>query len=413
MEHHSLSEFNLLVKQTLSNHLAPSYWIVAEIGEMTVVQKGHCYMDLVEKEGNFIKAKQRATIWSYAFSGIQSQFQQIAGVPLKKGMEVLINASLDYHEVYGISLNIRDIDPSFTLGERERRKQETILQLEREGIIDLNKSLILPQVPQRIAIISSETAAGYGDFVNQINQNSYGYQVSLRLFQATMQGDQAVKSIIDSLHRIYELEDEIDLVVIIRGGGAQTDLDCFDSYDLCAHLAQFPLPVVTGIGHERDHTVADLVANVNLKTPTAVAEFIISGLMQFESDVLELFQKIGEIARGKVQQELQLIIESKHRIALKTQHILQKSSFELDRIVQLLNQKPKDIIRSKSQELNALAKLLQAHDPKEVLKKGYSITRINGQSINDQTKARAGDQLETITYDQVLTSTVTETKKTS
>ncbi|PIB35476.1 exodeoxyribonuclease VII large subunit [Reichenbachiella sp. 5M10] len=406
MEHFSLSEFNLLIKQTLSNHLAPSYWIVAEIGEMNVAQKGHCYMDLVEKENNFIKAKMRATIWSYTFASLHNHFEHIAGTPLKKGMQVLFNASFEFHEVYGVSLNIKDIDPNFTLGERERKKRETILQLEREGILDLNKSLILPQVPQRIAIISSESAAGYGDFINQFTTNPYGYSADLRLFQATMQGDQAVQSIIDSLHRVYAIEEQFDLVVLIRGGGSQTDLDCFDDYNLCAHLAQFPLPIVTGIGHERDQTIADLVANVHLKTPTAVAEFLLNGMMQFESDITGLFDQISKFAQRLIQSNQERLVQSKHVIDIKAQNTVQRCGYELARIQQTIERKPPELIKTYELALSSIDKLIDAHDPKRILRKGYSITQINGAYLSDVTSVGPGDQIETTTEDAHITSTI-------
>ncbi|SHJ52620.1 Exodeoxyribonuclease VII large subunit [Reichenbachiella agariperforans] len=408
MEQYSLSEFNLFVKKTLSQQLAPSYWIVAEIGEMNIAQKGHCYMDLVEKENNFIKAKMRATVWSYAFASIHNQFLHIAGTPLKKGMQILLNASFEFHEVYGVSLNIKDIDPNFTLGERERKKRETLLQLEQDGIIDLNRSLVLPQVPQRIAIISSETAAGYGDFLSQINNNAYGYRAELRLFHAVMQGDQAVASIIDGLHRIYEIEDQIDAVVLIRGGGAQTDLDCFDDYDLCAHIAQFPLPIITGIGHERDQTLADRVANVNLKTPTAVAEFIISGMMEFESSVNGFFDQIAGLASQQIKSSQERLIQTSHIIDLKAQQVIQRAEHQLDMLSQVLYRRPLEIIRNQTQQLTALDKLLHAHDPQEVLKKGYSITKINGQVLNAKDQLKAGDHLETYSYGKEIRSTITE-----
>ncbi|MCV9385553.1 exodeoxyribonuclease VII large subunit [Reichenbachiella ulvae] len=411
MEHYSLSSFNQMVKQTLKQSLAPSYWIIAEIGEMNIAQKGHCYMELVEKENNFVKAKMRATIWSYTFGALFNQFERMTGTTLKAGMQILLNASFEFHEIYGISLNIKDIDPQFTLGERERKKRETLLKLEEEGIIDLNRSLILPQVPQRIAIISSETAAGYGDFMNQFDSNPYGYRAKMRLFNSVMQGDQAITSIIDSLHRIYEIEDEIDLIILIRGGGAQMDLDCFDDFELCSHLAQFPLPVITGIGHERDKTIADRVANVSLKTPTAVAEFLVSGMMDFENEILESFEGIRQSAKGILQQESERLSQSQYLIRLKANQLIQQASYRLETLTDYLERRPVQIINEQRKELASIERLMKAQDPKEVLKKGYSITRLNGKVLKAGQKLKVGDDIETQHQNEVITSTVKQISK--
>lgn len=410
MEHYSLSSFNQMVKQALKESLAPSYWIIAEIAEMNIAQKGHCYLELVEKENNFVKAKMRATIWSYTFGALFNQFERITGTTLKSGMQILLNASFEFHEVYGISLNIRDIDPNFTLGERERKKQETLLQLEQDGVIDLNRSLILPEVPQRIAIISSETAAGYGDFMNQITSNPYGYKLKLKLYNSVMQGDQAIYSIIDNLHRIYEAEDEVDLVIVIRGGGAQMDLDCFDDYELCAHLAQFPLPVITGIGHERDQTIADRVANVSLKTPTAVAEFLISGMMDFENKVLEEFEGISQLAINLLRYHHDQLAQMKYSIDLKSRQVIQQASYKLEVLQEKVMKLPFQLIAEHNKEIASIERLIKAQDPKEVLKKGYTITKLNGTALKPNQKLNVGDQLETITQTQSIQSTIDRIK---
>lgn len=248
MQELSLSELNLQIKKTLEEQLAASYWVVAEIAQIQVNHSGHCYLELVQKEDGQVVAKARATIWAYSYRNISAWFEKITGSDLQSGMRILANTKVTYHEVYGLSLNIKDIDPSFTLGEREKARQEVIQKLEADGIMEMNQNLELPIVPQNIAIISSETAAGYGDFINQIDNNSFGFNIHHKLYPASMQGDQAPESIINALHQIIE-DESIELVVIIRGGGSQLDLDCFDDYDLCSHIAQFPLPILTGIGH--------------------------------------------------------------------------------------------------------------------------------------------------------------------
>jgi len=267
MEHLSLATLNQIIKDTLNTTLEPSYWVVAEIAELRTNYSGHCYLEFIQKEeeSGKILAKTRGTIWSYTYRTVSAWFQSITGEELRSGITVLANVQVQFHEVYGLSLNVKDIDPNFTLGERARKKQEIIKQLEEDGIFEMNKSLKLPLVPQRIAVISSETAAGYGDFMNQITHNDFGYKIETLLFPATMQGDKAPNAIINALLQVHNTMDKFDALIIIRGGGAQVDLDCFDHYELAAHIAQFPLPVFTGIGHERDETICDLVAHTSLK----------------------------------------------------------------------------------------------------------------------------------------------------
>lgn len=406
MDSHSLVEFNQLIKSILDKKLEKSYWIIAEIGELNVNQKGHCYLDLIEKQDNSIVAKNRATIWSYTFTKLNNWFADRTGTPLKSGMNVLVNASVQYHEVYGFSLNIKDVDPNFTIGERERKKQETIKRLETEGIIDMNKSLILPLVPQRIAVISSETAAGYGDFVNQLETNLYGYKVNFELFNSAMQGDQAVESLLQALHRIYDQEDDFDLITIIRGGGAQTDLDCFDDYELCSHLAQFPLPVITGIGHERDNTIADLVANTRMKTPTAVAEFIISGLSDYDSQVNTIYESIFLRASEIIRDQEDQLNNIGHEIGRLGEQKIHQSELALNNIEHSINSLPQRLIERHTSRLDVFEKTIAASDPKRILEKGFTITKINGKLTSALPKPAKGDVVETTTKDTTFESVV-------
>jgi exodeoxyribonuclease VII large subunit len=406
LDSHSLLEFNELIKSTLDKNLEKSYWIVAEIGELSVNQKGHCYLDLIEKKDNYIIAKNRATIWSYTFAKLNNWFADRTGTPLKSGMKVLVNASVQYHEVYGFSLNIKDVDPNFTIGERERKKQETVRELEQEGIIDMNKSISLPIVPQRIAIISSETAAGYGDFVHQLSANSFGYKINFTLFNSAMQGDQAADSILKSLHYIFEHEDNFDIVVIIRGGGAQTDLDCFDDYELCTHIAQFPLPIITGIGHERDSTIADLVANTSLKTPTAVAEFIIGGLSDFESKVNFLFEQVFSLTTKLIREEEGTLNNYSYNIKLSSQRKVHQSELKLNSIEDSIKTLPKRRIEKQLNKLDIYEAKIIATDPIRILKKGFSITKINGKSIQNILNPETGDLIETTSKNGIFESIV-------
>ena len=406
MDSHSLLEFNQLIKSILDKNLEKSYWIVAEIGELNVNQKGHCYLDLIEKQDNYIVAKNRATIWSYTFSKLNNWFADRTGTPLKSGMNVLVNASVQYHEVYGFSLNIKDVDPNFTIGERERKKQETIKRLESEGIIDMNKSLVLALVPQRIDVISSETAARYGDFVNQLETNPYGYSVVLTLFKSAMQGDQAVESILQSLHRIYDQEDDFDLVAIIRGGGAQTDLDCFDDYELCSHLAQFPLPIITGIGHERDNTITDMIANTRMKTPTAVAEFIVSGLMDYESKVNSLYERVFLRATEIIREQEENLNNISYRISMLGQQKIHRAELKLNSIANSIKTLPKHFIERHSNKLNVFEKTIFASNPKKILERGFTITKINGKFAANSKEPNSGDLVETTTKDTKFESIV-------
>ena len=256
MNNLTLSDLNKIIRDCLDANLDPSYWVIAEISEMKTNQKGHCYLELVEKKDDDILAKARATIWSYTYRNLSMWFETTTGESLKPGLKILANVSVSFHEIYGLSLNIRDIDASFTIGERSRRRQEVINKLKEDGVFDMNREIPLPLVPQRVAIISSPTAAGYQDFTDQLRQNEFGYGFSITLFKALVQGKEAESSINNALHSIFKHTAKYDIVVLIRGGGAAVDLECFDSYNVASHIAQFPLPVITGIGHEKDETIA-------------------------------------------------------------------------------------------------------------------------------------------------------------
>ena len=297
----SLSELQGMIKNAMELALPDSYWVKAEISEMTVNRSGHCYLDLVETDStNNITARVRATIWSYTFRMLKPYFESTTGQSFSEGIKVLLNAKVEYHEVYGLSLNIRDIDPAYTLGDMAQQRRAIIARLEEEGVFDMNKELEMPLVPQRIAIISSPTAAGLQDFLDQLQNNVRRIKFYTKLFPAVMQGKEAPASIIGALDRIFEHETFFDAVAIIRGGGAQVDLVAFDNYDLAFHITQFPLPVITGIGHDKDDSVADLVAHTQLKTPTAVAEFLISTVEEFTTYLAELEQQFADAVNDRL-----------------------------------------------------------------------------------------------------------------
>lgn len=424
----SLFELSSLIKSQLEKNLEPSYWVVAEISEMRLNPKGHCYMELVEKEGQYVSSKLRANIWAYTYRNLSGWFEAITKTPLQAGIKVLLNVQVQYHELYGISLNVKDIDPNFTLGERARKRQEVIQKLQDEGVFDMNKELPLPIVPLRIAIISSETAAGYGDFKNQIESNSRGYRFNATLFQSLMQGSQAPEAIVGALHKIHESLNKFDLVVIIRGGGSQVDLDCFDDYDLASHVAQYPLPIITGIGHERDESIVDLVANTQMKTPTAVAEFLISGIERFDENLNEMAYRLEKAGKFIIQNSLHEVVELGYGLKSAMSDIIHSSERKVDErkiglkyaVNEFLKTERRKVdnfesplLKAKSQRLKeaerrleGLEKQLKLLNPEAVLKRGFTLTLVNGKSISQNQKLIEGEELETITATRRIKSTV-------
>lgn len=427
----SISELNRLIQLALETELDPVIWVIGEITDFRQAPQGHAYFELVEKQGNTVQAKIKANLWSFAYRAVAARFESITGSSIKNGMKVLAQVAVNFHPVYGLSVNVKDIDPSFSLGERARIRQETIDRLSQEGLLRLNGRHLLPAVIQKIAIISSSTAAGYGDFVNQLENNSYGYQVYHKLFPSAMQGNEAVASLIRSLEQIEAKKEELEIeaVVVIRGGGAQLDLDCFDDYRLATKIANFSLPVLTGIGHERDESIADLVAHTKLKTPTAVAEFLLSGFREFEENLGLAMLRLDRATRQKLSEEQNRIHQISHqvkglvesrmkleaeklnssisRIRISGKNILQiqennLASFEKNMIRGLDNflQKQKQILDSKES-------LLRQLNPAAILARGYTRTEINGKPINSA-KIQLGNELHTHTSKQKISSTITQ-----
>lgn len=421
MEHISLYDLNIKIKSCLQDNLEASYWVVAEIGEMRINQKGHCYLELLEKKEDEIIAKNRATIWSYNYRNLSGWFESITGQTLKPGLKILSNIVVTHHEVYGLSLNIKDIDASYTVGERARRRMEILNKLKKEGVLEMNRQLQLPTVPQRIALIASSTSAGYQDFISQLDKNLSGYRFSITHYQAIMQGNEAEGSIIKALLEIHSEIEEYDLVVIIRGGGATLDLECFDAHDLASHVAQFPLPVITGIGHERDETIVDMVANTALKTPTAVAEFLISGFRNFEENLDSLYDiirdKILQVLQGKENQleyltrHLKYIAEiamTKGKANLETlSREIKNVTLGRKRILEMIINGFAGSLRSNSlrflqehqKDMSNLAKRMYLVDPKRILRRGYSITRYNDRVIKSSAFLKPDDIIESEFYD--------------
>lgn len=348
-----LSELNGLVKKAVGEAFIAPVWVIGEISELKTNRSGHCYLNLIEKEqnGDAIVAQARATIWSYTYRMLRPFFESTTGQQLTEGLKVLLSVSVEFHELYGYSLNIRDIDPTYTLGDMARRRREIIARLQSEGVAEMNKELDLPLVPQKIAIISSSTAAGYQDFIDQLTNNPAGYHFDLKLFPAIMQGNQAESSIIGALEQIYLYENFFDAVVIIRGGGSQADLSCFDNYNLAYFITQFPLPVITGIGHEKDDSIVDMVAHTRLKTPTAVAEFLISGVAQFDLHLDEINKQFIEIVTDLIAGSKNDIEQITRMIAPLTREKISKANNNLNQTIWKLDKAVKKFIQNRNYQL--------------------------------------------------------------
>jgi exodeoxyribonuclease VII large subunit len=350
----TLFELNERIRETLLDVFPTTVWVIGEISELKENRSGHCYLELIEKEGNEIVARARATIWSYTYRMLKPYFETTTGRLFTQGIKILVQVSIEYHPAYGLSLNIKDIDPVYTVGDLALQRKEIISRLQNEGVFEMNKELHLPLVPQKIAVISSKTAAGYQDFINQLENNEFGFRFYTQLFEAYMQGSEAAPSIIHALERIFEYEFFFDAVVIIRGGGATADLSCFDNYDLAFNITQFPLPVITGIGHEKDDTIVDMVAHTRLKTPTAVAEFFIAGMKRFYERLLELENEIVTLTRETIE--------------------IQKN--RLESFAEVLDSSVSEFIRERNVQLNRTGNALQQKVNRYSFRKSYELVNI-------------------------------------
>lgn len=354
----ALSELNNLIGEVILTEFSSTYWVQAEIASLST-RGGHCYLDLVEKASDgTLAAKQRATCWANVYPLLTAYFQDETGSPLQVGMQVLVEVEVAYHPSYGLSLNIINIDPSYTIGDLAKQKQQVIQRLQKEGVWELQQSLSLPTIVRRLAVISSPQAAGYEDFIHQLASSPYTFLPTL--FPAIMQGDLAEASIIQALQQIFEQSDNFDAVIIIRGGGASIDLGCFDQYNLCCHCAQFPLPIISGIGHTRDVSIMDMVIHTTLKTPTAVAAFLIDRFTFQQERITRLRNQLLQTANRQ-------IMLRKHRIELLRQSI-------------------------------------QMQSPERIYRKGYSLLTKNGQIVRNTADIKKGDTLTTHLQDGVLTS---------
>ncbi len=405
----SLSELTTQIQETIRSNFDSSVWIRAEISELRENPGGHCYLELIEKDStsDILLAKTKVTIWASTYRMLKPYFESSTGQSLRSGLNVLVAVSVEFHGLYGFSLNIRDIDPTFTIGEMAARRLQIIRQLEADGIVEMNKQLDFPVLPQRLAIISSATAAGYGDFCDQLANDSSKFAFHKKLFSAIMQGDQADKSIIAALEKIYSTLDLFDVVVIIRGGGAITDLACFDSYELALNCAQFPLPIISGIGHQRDISILDMVAYTSVKTPTAAAEFLISTMQEAENHVVNLAADIQDIIRTYIEDEVRFFDQTKLRIRQILQSWVVQKSYVLERQKSRLKSTVRMQLLKQSSLLALLEKNIETHSPTFLLKHGYTITTLNGKRITSSKQVKMGDKIHTFVADGEFGSEVT------
>lgn len=450
----SLLELNRKIKSVIKEN-CQTWWLTAEISEISVNYSGHCYLEFIQKDeaSGKVLARSRATIWANVFRMIKPYFETTTGRPLSEGISVMVRITVEFHELYGLSLNVVDIEPTYTVGEMALRKQKIIKKLQDEGVFEMNRELELPILLKRIAVVSSETAAGYEDFIDQLHNNPHGFSFYTKLFPAVMQGNEAEASIIRRLEQIFEIAHYFDAVVIIRGGGAQADLDCFNSYWLAYHITQLPLPVFTGIGHEQDDSVVDMVAHTRLKTPTAVAEFLIDHLAEVENELHYTTQQIAELSFEKIYAAKDAVFKSAYFLQNNLTKRISLENKNLDKLNhQIRNESRINIYRNHNELLrlrgvlrfgsnfllfalknklgllqNSMVSLVNANfqnqkhrleigdqfvrlnNPDEVLAKGYSITLKNGKVIKEISNLNSGDEIETRYHSGKSKSIITET----
>lgn len=411
MENHTLFELNEYIRRVLALNFAEPLWVKCEIAQVDFVN-GHCFMDLVEKddEGEQIVARAGGAIWQRTHRSLSRKLGKQIETLLQEGMEVMFCVKVDFNERYGLKLIVRDIDPAYTLGQFERQKRKTLERLQNEGLMQLNKQHTLPLAWQNIAVLSSQNAAGLQDFLHQLHNNPYEYRLNIKVFDATLQGVTAASSMIHALKKIDRQRGHWDGLVIIRGGGARLDLAPFNEYELCREIANLSLPVITGIGHETDETIADQVAHTALKTPTAAADFILNKNLAFESRIVELEQQLRWIIQAQLGHHQLKLQEAEERLSLLVQ---QQFIRQEERIQALAEQLPVLIrhhLKNKQQELEQLEWLVDLLDVDNSLKRGYSLTTQNGKLIRSSEQLEEGAEIETRLSRGAFTSVV-KTKK--
>ena len=386
----TLSALNGLVRSVVEEGLPLRYWVTGELSEVRATSVGHCYIELVERDeltGEMV-AKARGTIWSRVYSLLRPYFLEQTGREFSVGLKVLLQVTVKFHELYGFSLDVCDIEPAYTIGDMARQRMLIVKRLTDEGVIDLNKELPFPLLPKRVAVVSSASAAGYGDFCDQLNNNMYGFRFAVSLFAAPMQGNKVEEGIIAALDAIASDAIPWDVVVIIRGGGATSDLSCFDTYDLANNCAQFPIPIITGIGHQRDDTLLDIVAHTRVKTPTAAAEVLIHSMLMQAERVASLQQAISEAATRTLTDERHRLQSLLHRLPSAATLLLQQQRHRLD----------------------IYEERLKAYSPDNILAQGYTLTLSGGRIIKSAAELYEGDTIVTRFADGETISEIIDTK---
>lgn len=442
------------IRKTIEERYQSHYWVKAEMHKLNLYPSGHAFPELVQKEDGKIVAQINGSIWKHNLQRINQQFITVLKEPMKEGSTLLLQVKITFSEIYGISLQILDIDPSYTLGELQRERQETLLRLQKEGLINQNQQLDFPLLPQRIAIISADTSKGLSDFMKVLNQNQFGYAFFTHLFFAYLQGDAAIESILKQLKAIEKVKHHFDIVVIVRGGGGEVGLSCYNNYELCKAIAECSLPVLTGIGHSTNLTVAEMVAYRNAITPTELGEYLLQVFHEFSVPVERAVEQIKRSSltilertntvfsqtvkqlKGNVQnnllthhnkwQTLSRKLNSKSELSIQRQHerlgFVQKNlaafskRFYSEKMLYLsdaelfLKQNSLKTVQKKNEEISLLQRQIQLLDPKNVMKRGYSITRVGGKMIDSSNVPEKGQKLEIITYDFNISATTDEVK---
>lgn len=408
METLSLYELNRLIRLTLHRGLSDAYWVQAELSEVREAYNGHCYIELVQKseQGNTFVAKARGTIWANIYKMLKPYFENTTGQRFVAGIKVLLQVSVDFHEQYGLSLTVHDIDPTYTLGDMARRRREILMQLESEGVLTLNKELPMPLLAQRVAVISAAGAAGYGDFCDQLMHNPYGFVFYPRLFPAVMQGDRVEESVIAALDSIISDDTQWDVVVIIRGGGATSDLSGFDTYLLATNCAQFPLPIITGIGHERDDTVLDVVAHTRVKTPTAAAEFLIARLVDAADALNAQVEALAHVVNMRMRSEEQRLTQIAAQLPFLFSLAHTRQMHRIEQLESHLRTSLKQLMVKETHRLQLIEQVTESASPQLMLQRGYSITRCNGKVVRNASILSPGVLLTTEFADGMVQSEV-------
>jgi exodeoxyribonuclease VII large subunit len=393
----TLTELQGLIRDKIYEALPGAYWVIAEIAEMKVHTAGHCYLELTgtETPGGKVTARARATIWASKFRSLNTYFNASTGIPLRAGITILFRATVEYHELYGLSLNITDIDPAYTAGDMALRREAIIRRLTAEGVLSMNSGLPLTPYPRNIAVISSSKAAGYQDFINHLVNNPYGYAFRITLFEAVMQGETTRASVTEALDSISEMISEFDVVVIIRGGGSTIDLSWFDSYEIAYHVTQFPLPVLTGIGHEKDQSVTDMVAWKALKTPTAVAGFIVERTMECENNIIGMAESLVSAVEGAMEAAEERLSSIQNRITATARLMVRLKEEKLSNHAGRLARASANVLNRAKEATDRMEDALRHLNPAGVLRRGFTLTSRNGTIIQSASELKQGDTIKT------------------